>query len=138
VLGIACVPLFDASILQMLRGALTSSGLALDVVEAPSRAEALAQVAERQPKLVCIAGLPPAGNANARFLCRRLRASFPGTFIVALVPQAADKHSQETAARLREAGANSVVHSVAEAAQALAEHQPAEVTVSSASVAFAG
>jgi predicted PurR-regulated permease PerM len=138
VLGIAAVSLFDAPILQMLRGALAAGGYALDVVDVPDRAAALAQLEQKQPDLVCIAELPPVGNANARFLCRRVRARFPNSFIVALVPQAADKHSQETAARLREAGASSVVYSVAEAAQALSEREAANVPISSHSVAFAG
>lgn len=138
VLGIASVSLFDAPILQMLRGALSAGGHTLDVVATPDRAAALAQLEQKQPALVCIAQLPPVGNANARFLCRRVRARFPSSFIVALVPQAADKHSQETAARLREAGASSVVYSVAEAAHALTEHEAANVRVSSHSVAFAG
>jgi predicted PurR-regulated permease PerM len=137
-LGIAGVSLFDAPILQMLRGALAGSGYALDIVDTPHRTEALVQLAERQPRLVCIAALPPVGNANARFLCRRVRARFSDTFIVALVPQATDKHSQEMAARLREAGANSVVYSVAEAAQALTEQAAAAIPVPSRSVVFAG
>lgn len=136
-LGIAAVPLFDGPVLQMLRVALTSASHAIDTLEPANRAETLARAIERQPQLVCIADLPPGGNVNARFLCRRLRAELPGVFIIAVVPEASDKHSQETAARLREAGANTVVHSITAACQAFAEHEAAEQPASSRDVAFA-
>jgi hypothetical protein len=138
VLGIASVPMFDIPVLQMLRVGLASGGRALDILSAANRDDALAQAAKRQPEVVCIADLPPGGNVNARFLCRRLRAELPSTFIVALVPEATDKHSQETAARLREAGANIVAHSITEGILAFSQHESAKVPVSSPSVVFAG
>ncbi len=126
VLGIAAVPLFDAPILQMLRVMLAHEGRSLDILEPATRVDTVTQVAQRKPTLVCIADLPPGGNGNARFLCRRLRTELPSAFIVALVPGASDNHSQESAARLREAGANIVAHSVTEATQAFKEHQGAD------------
>jgi predicted PurR-regulated permease PerM len=138
ILGIAAVPLFDAPLLQMLRVTLASGGQTLDILPPANRADTLAQAATRQPELVCIADLPPGSNVNARFLCRRLRAELPNTFIVALVPEATNKHSQETAARLREAGANMVVHSITEGALAFVQHRSADAPASSASVVFAG
>ena len=126
VTGLAAVPLFDAPILQMLGVMLSLEGRALDVLGPASRADTLTRAAQLKPALLCIAALPPSGNANARFLCRRMRAEFPSAFIVALVPGATDKHSQESAARLREAGANVVTHSVAEAQQAFTQNQSAE------------
>lgn len=131
VLGIAAVPVFDTPILQMLRVALSHEGQALDVLEPANRADTVTQAAQRKPTLVCIADLPPGGNVNARFLCRRLRAELPDTFIVALLPGAADNHSQESAARLREAGANVVANSITEATQALQQPRSAEVPVAS-------
>jgi predicted PurR-regulated permease PerM len=138
VLGIASVPLVDAPILHMLRGTLASHGRALDAIVSSSRAEALAQAVARNPALVCIADLPPGGNANARFLCRRLRAELPNAFIVALVPEPTDKHYQETAARLREAGANLVVPTILAATQALTDHAAESAPASSRTVVFAG
>jgi predicted PurR-regulated permease PerM len=138
VLGIGCVPLFDAPILQMLRASLQSQGRPLDMLEATHRADALAQAVERQPQHIFVAALPPGGNVNARFLCRRLRAELPHSFIVAIVPELTPNHSQETAARLREAGASSVVHSINDAVLALSQHDGASEPASSGSVAFAG
>jgi predicted PurR-regulated permease PerM len=123
VLGITCVPLFDAPILQMLRVALASQHQAIDILEVIERTDALARAVERQPQHVFVAALPPGGNVNARFLCRRLRAELPHSTIVAIVPELTPNHSQEMAARLREAGASSVVHSVHEAVLALTQHE---------------
>lgn len=136
-LGIAAVPLFDTPILQMLRVTLASQGRALDIVDGANRADTLARATARQPELVLIADLPPGGNVNARFVCRRLRTELPDVFIIALVPEASDKHPQETAARLREAGANVVIQSITQACEALAEHDATASPASSREVAFA-
>ena len=37
---------------------------------------------------ICIAALPPSGNVNARFLCRRLRAELPEAILLAPLPEA--------------------------------------------------
>jgi predicted PurR-regulated permease PerM len=138
ILGIASQPIFDGPVLQMLRVNLAGSGLGLDLLEPESRDDALERANARKPRLICVADLPPGGNVNARFLCRRLRAELPDTFIVALVLQAPDQTSQETAARLRAAGANLVVHSIREAGLAFVENERAEAPISARSVAFAG
>ncbi len=137
-LGIPAQPLFDTPTLHMLRATMARQGLALDVPPTQSRDEALAQAIQSQPELVCITALPPGGGVNARFLCRRLRAELPTCFIIVLVPEPGDKLSQEGAARLREAGADLVVHGIHEAATALADHAPVRSPASSARVAFAG
>jgi hypothetical protein len=136
-LGIACVPLFDAPILQMLRVTLESQGRSLDTLATADRSETLARAVELKPQQILIAALPPGGSVSARFLCRRLRAELPHCFIVVIVPELVPSHSQETAARLREAGASSVVHGVREAALALSQHDEASAGVESAGVAFA-
>lgn len=121
VMGVAAEPLLDAPLLQMLRASLAKEQLLLGVIDARDRNEALAQLVAQRPPLVCIAALPPYGNASARFLCRRLRVQLPDTFVLALVPETVEKHWREAAARLREAGASLVTHSVGEAARVLAE-----------------
>ncbi len=136
--GIAAQPLLDAPILQMLRATMARQGLGLDVVVAENRDEALARVLQSQPQLVCVTALPPGGNVNARFLCRRLRAELPNCFIIALVPEPDDELSQEGAARLREAGADLVAHSIHEAAAAMAGRSPERAPASSGRIAFAG
>ncbi len=44
--------------------------------------ELVALVAEKRPALICIGSLPPGGLAHTRYLCKRLRAPFPGVKIV--------------------------------------------------------
>ena len=44
--------------------------------------EAIEQVAEKSPALVCIASLPPGGLAQTRYLCKRLRKRFPNLKII--------------------------------------------------------
>ena len=41
--------------------------------------EAIEQIAEKSPALVCIASLPPGGLAQTRYLCKRLRKRFPNS-----------------------------------------------------------
>ncbi|HET9960233.1 MAG TPA: AI-2E family transporter [Polyangiaceae bacterium] len=83
------------------------------------RAKLLADAIQHQPSAICIAALPPSGNANARFLCRRLRAELPDVRLIVLLPEARNKRSREAAARLREAGASAVVYGLREAARLL-------------------
>lgn len=44
--------------------------------------EVVALTAEKSPALICIASLPPGGLAQARYLCKRLRARLPGLKII--------------------------------------------------------
>jgi predicted PurR-regulated permease PerM len=44
--------------------------------------EAIKQIAEKSPSLVCIASLPPGGLAQTRYLCKRLRGQFPNLKII--------------------------------------------------------
>ena len=44
--------------------------------------EAIDQIAEKGPSLVCISSLPPGGLAQTRYLCKRLRNRFPDLKII--------------------------------------------------------
>jgi hypothetical protein len=66
------------------------------------------------PAVVCIGALPPGGLAQARFLCKRLRASFPAVKIVVVrwgLPENAEQRQQE----LLSAGADVVASTLLEA-----------------------
>jgi len=66
------------------------------------------------PSVVCIAALPPGGVAQARYLCKRLRASFPAQKIVVIrwgLPDNADQRREELLA----AGADLVATTLLEA-----------------------
>jgi predicted PurR-regulated permease PerM len=124
IVGIAAESGADRLLLKMLEGSLREQSKTLLVLQETERSGAVAEAVQRRPGVVCIAALPPSGTVNARFLCRRLRAELPGAYILVLHPDASANRSPEAAARLREAGANSVAVSLREAASSLASNSP--------------
>jgi predicted PurR-regulated permease PerM len=121
IVGVPAESSADSLLLRMLQMTLAQRAGALTIFERANRAALLAQVRDAKPDRVCISALPPSGNANARFLCRRLRAELPNTYIVVLLPEAPSKRSREAAARLREAGANDIAYDLREAAGLLSD-----------------
>jgi predicted PurR-regulated permease PerM len=119
VLAIAAESSADTLLARMLQMALSEAGVAIELSEALDRASSLERAFSLEPARICITALPPAGNSNARFLCRRLRARLPQAFIVVLAPEPEQQRSGEAAARLREAGASYVAASVGETVQVL-------------------
>ena len=59
------------------------------------------------PDLVCVISVPPGGLAQARYICRRLRAKLPNTPVVVIRP-GGQADGQESARRLTEDGARQV------------------------------
>ncbi len=119
ILGLAAASNADLLLLQMLRVTLAEQAAHLLPLSDLNRDQSLAAAIEARPALVCIASLPPIGNVNARFLCRRLRAELPDAYILVLLPEAENNHSKEAAARLREAGANGIASNLREATRLL-------------------
>jgi predicted PurR-regulated permease PerM len=73
----------DEIALWMLRQLLDPSRYDFTIVPAGTLASEIIAVAkEREAPLICIAALPPGGIAQTRYLCKRLRALFPGAQIV--------------------------------------------------------
>jgi predicted PurR-regulated permease PerM len=69
--------------LLMLRQLLDSTRYELEIISAgPLASETIAVVGVRNPRLVCVAALPPGGLAQARYLCKRLRSLSPALKIV--------------------------------------------------------
>jgi predicted PurR-regulated permease PerM len=66
------------------------------------------------PDLVCVMSIPPGGLAQARYICRRLRAKLPGTPIVVIRP-GVQANGKESAQRLMEDGATRVCFTLLEA-----------------------
>jgi hypothetical protein len=77
--------------------------------------EVVAQVERLAPAVVCVAALPPEGGPYARRLCHRLKARFPELVVVAFRPNEPGVDPARAAERLRDAGADRVVTSLAEA-----------------------
>lgn len=105
----------DALLVRMLQTSLAEARTDLQVARADARGALVDHALALRPARICIAALPPVGNNNARFLCRRLRARLPQAQIVVLFPEDEQHHSREAAARLREAGADHVAATLEEA-----------------------
>jgi len=119
VLGVPAESDADVLLLEMLALTLAERHGVLVALDAGPRTESAAAAIERRPNVVCVAELPPGGSANARFLCRRLRAALPDARLLVLRPEPADARSREAAARLREAGASDVAYGLGEATERL-------------------
>lgn len=113
-LGVPAESRADALLLKMLSVVTKFESLPVQ-----PRDEAAAEIVKRKPKVLCIAALPPGGGANARFLCRKVRAQLPELQIVVLLPVDLAEQAPEAAARLREAGASEVVADLREAHAAM-------------------
>jgi hypothetical protein len=96
---------------QLLRGKRCRvEVLSADVLTA----EVMSRVGEEQPALVCAGALPPGGLAQARYLCKRLRAQFPDLRILVGRWGQTD-NVEKTRERLQAAGANHVATTLLEA-----------------------
>ena len=73
----------DELALLMFRQLLDSTRYEVEIMsDAMLTAEVVARIGEKGPAMICIAALPPGGLAQARYLCKRLRARFPHLKIV--------------------------------------------------------
>jgi predicted PurR-regulated permease PerM len=124
ILGCPAHDAADQAALEMLQNLLDPVRWNLEVI-APETltAEFLEEVDEKQPALVCLTATPPGGLAHTRYLCKRLRARFPGLKI--LVCRWDPKSStQSNPGQLLEAGADSITGTLLETRQLLASLLP--------------
>ncbi|MGH7391014.1 MAG: AI-2E family transporter [Candidatus Rokuibacteriota bacterium] len=78
IVGCAARDRADELALSMLRQVLDPERFDLEIVNAGTlTSEVVERVGRRRPVAVCVAALPPGGFAQARYLCKRLRARFP-------------------------------------------------------------
>jgi predicted PurR-regulated permease PerM len=104
----------DEMALLLLEGLMEPSGYNIEVMGNEAlTSEVLAQMRRRQPTVICIASLPPAGLTHARYLCKRIRSHWPEVGI-AVGCWGANGNSERPKQRLKEAGANWVATSLAE------------------------
>jgi hypothetical protein len=115
-LGIAAHRSESELLLEMLALAAAPEQGRLEVLS-PSTPfpEVIARVEHLSPEVVCVASLPPDGGPFARQLCHRLKERFPGLPVVAFRPDEPGVDPARAALRLREAGADLVVATLAEA-----------------------
>lgn len=124
----------DELVLQILARELARDGIALDLLwSGAGSLEVLGTVESSEPRVVCIAGLPPRGELTARYLCRRLRRQFPNLVIIVLLPGVKDGDTA-VIGPLQSVGANVVVGTLRAAQEALRESLTRETTTAESAV----
>ena len=83
-------------------------------------------VSADSPDLVCVISVPPGGLAQARYICRRLRAKLPNTPLVVIRP-GGQANAQESSQRLTEDGARQVCFTL-ESARTIIGHTISEAS----------
>jgi predicted PurR-regulated permease PerM len=105
----------DAVALSMLRDLLAPSGVALDAASADLlSAEVVRNLGEHGADIVVLGAVPPGGVAQARYLCKRLRAAVPGVRIIVARLGGGD-NAEAVQPALMSAGADAVGTSLVEA-----------------------
>jgi hypothetical protein len=98
----------DEVALMMLGRLLRAQSYEMEIISAEAlTSEVTSWVGERKPQLVCVVALPPGGLAQARLLCKRLRALFPQLKII-VGRWGVTRESDESRSSLRSAGADQV------------------------------
>jgi hypothetical protein len=115
VLGVSARSLTDEIIWEMLAQLFDPKRVDVQSVGSAYLASEVTMTAAAQsPDLICIISIPPGGLAQARYICRRLRAKLPSTPIVVIRPGVQGKN-RESAESLAADGATSVVFTLQEA-----------------------
>ena len=91
-------------------------------------AEHVAWVRDANPEVVCISAVAPTTILHARYLCAKLRRSFPELKIIVGLWGNSEK-AAEAAQVLSDSGADEVVTTVAEAVERVAIHAPLPVAL---------
>jgi predicted PurR-regulated permease PerM len=115
-LGVAAHRPDGEVLLELLAGELAPELGRLEVL--PSTAtldEILARIDGLSPGVVCVGSFPPEGGPHARRLCQGVKARFPDLAVVAFRPSEPGVDPGRAAERLRDAGADVVVATLAEA-----------------------
>ena len=133
ILGVSARSVTDETIWEMWAQLFDPTKVEVQSVGSAFLSSDVAAFAERgQPDLVCLIAIPPGGLAQARYLCRRLRAKLPDTPILVIRP-GVQENGKESALRLTEDGASQVcftledAHTVAEQQLARVASRPLEV-----------
>jgi predicted PurR-regulated permease PerM len=120
VLGCPAADEGDEVALLMFGQLLRPTDCTLEIVPASTLSgEIVSLVSERKPKVVAIGAVPPEGLAQARYLCKRLRARFPDLKVI--VGRWGEVTEEGDRASLLEAGADAVASTFAQSRGQLLE-----------------
>ncbi len=115
VVGVSARTATDETIWDMLAQLFDPKRVELESVGSAYLSSESAAVAEQSPPdLVCVISIPPGGLAQARYLCRRLRAKHPQTPILVIRP-GVQANGKDSAQKLTEDGATHVCFTIEEA-----------------------
>jgi len=122
VLACAAADEGDAIALAMLRQLVSPSECHIELASAHALSGEIASLAaEKKPSVVLIAALPPEGLAQARHLCKRLRARLPDLKILVGRWGGADPKAKDDREALLAAGADDVGVTLAQSRDQLLE-----------------
>jgi predicted PurR-regulated permease PerM len=117
VVGLAARTPEDQTALELLRAAVGARAMTLIPLDL-SADEALSEVIEQRPMVVCIGAISTTRNAEVRNYCRRLRSAAPETRIIMLRPTV-EAEVERSQTRMHEAGADIIVGSAKDAVEAI-------------------
>jgi hypothetical protein len=120
VLGVSARTVTDETIWEMLAQLFDPEKVRVESVGSAYLGSEMSTVLEEQPDLVCVVSIPPGGLAQARYICRRLRAKLPKTPILVIRP-GVQANGKESAQRLTEDGATQVCFTLEDAHTAAAQ-----------------
>jgi predicted PurR-regulated permease PerM len=131
VLGVSARTATDETIWDMLSQLFDPKLVELESVgSAYLASEVTAMAADKLPDLICVISIPPGGLAQARYICRRLRAKAPGTPIVVIRP-GVQANQKDSAQKLTDDWASQVCFTLHEAHTAIEQqlvNRPLETT----------
>ena len=111
VLGLPADGKSDEVALLALKKIVDPTRCQMEVLPAEMLAsEMVSRIGEHPPRLVCIGAMAPGGLAHARYLCKRIRASFPELKILVCRWGRADLEKSESF--LKSAGADRIAHTL--------------------------
>ena len=116
VLGVAARNAADELAWEMLVQLFDPTRIALESVSSHSLASEVMTATEKAaPDLLCVVSMPPGGLAQARYICRRIRARMPNVRILVFRPGAHETTRQASEKLIEDDGANSVAYSFEDA-----------------------
>jgi predicted PurR-regulated permease PerM len=109
---------------EMLAQLAESLGHGVEILSAKGLSGEIVQLVEEiQPDLVVVSALPPFTHSHTRFLCKRLHARFPAVKLVVGLWSSSGP-LVKTRERLKSAGVDSIVTTLAEAVEQLGRYEP--------------
>lgn len=115
VLGVSARSVMDETVWEMLAQLFVTTKVTIESVgSAYLGSEVTTTTEPKSPALVCVLSMPPGGLAQARYICRRLRAKLPSTPILVIRP-GVQGHGKESAQKLTADGASSIAFTLEEA-----------------------